>query len=140
MASRVLWLAALALGLGSIAVVTGRAASSPDTVTVARWVDGDTVEVHTAGETVTVRLYGVDTPEARSYRGANECVQPTLAAAATDRARALAPVGAAVTLDRHGHDRYGRTLARVSVAGVDVGAVLASDGLARLWPDGECPK
>lgn len=38
-----------------------------------------------------------------------------------------------VMLERHGTDRYGRTLAKVSVNGQDAGAYLVSIGLARWW-------
>lgn len=38
-----------------------------------------------------------------------------------------------VMIERHGTDRYGRTLATVSVNGQDVGAYLVSIGLAKWW-------
>ena len=38
-----------------------------------------------------------------------------------------------VRIERQGVDRYGRTLARVTVNGRDVGAYLVSRGLARPW-------
>lgn len=38
-----------------------------------------------------------------------------------------------VTFDRQGVDRYGRTLARVQVNGVDAGEWLVAQGLARRW-------
>jgi len=38
-----------------------------------------------------------------------------------------------VTLERIGTDKYGRTLARVSVNGQDAGAYLVGLGLARWW-------
>jgi endonuclease YncB( thermonuclease family) len=41
-----------------------------------------------------------------------------------------------VSIERHGKDRYDRTLAVVRVAGVDVGDILVQEGLARYWPDG----
>jgi endonuclease YncB( thermonuclease family) len=41
-----------------------------------------------------------------------------------------------VDVDRTGEDRYRRTLARVSVGGLDVGSVLVREGLALLWQDG----
>lgn len=38
-----------------------------------------------------------------------------------------------VQIDRHGVDRYGRTLARLTVNGRDAGAYLVRIGLARWW-------
>lgn len=38
-----------------------------------------------------------------------------------------------VTIDRMGQDKYGRTLARVTVGGKDAGAYLVGLGLARWW-------
>jgi endonuclease YncB( thermonuclease family) len=41
--------------------------------------------------------------------------------------------GRAVELQRTGTDKYGRTLAYVSVDGKDVGDILMQRGLARPW-------
>jgi endonuclease YncB( thermonuclease family) len=41
-----------------------------------------------------------------------------------------------VDVVRDGEDRYSRTLARVSVGGLDVGSVLVGEGLALPWRDG----
>lgn len=110
------------------------------TATVLRWVDGDTLEVQLgAGEPTTVRLEGVDTPEFRSYGGANECVDAALAGRAAARAEAMAPVGTAVELTVDGTDRYGRTLALVATAEGDIGERLVAEAVARRWPDGACP-
>ncbi len=41
-----------------------------------------------------------------------------------------------VSIERHGADRYGRTLAVIRVEGQNVGDILVAEGLARYWPDG----
>ncbi|WLS11686.1 thermonuclease family protein (plasmid) [Shinella sumterensis] len=41
--------------------------------------------------------------------------------------------GQRVQIHRQGTDRYGRTLAALSVNGRDVGDQLVSEGLARTW-------
>lgn len=94
-------------------------------------VDGDTVWL--GGE--NIRLAGIDTPEAHSPR----CLrQSPLAGAATDRLVELLRGGEPV-IAREGVDRYGRTLARISVGGVDVGSVLVAEGFARVYVPGEQP-
>ena len=91
-----------------------------------RIVDGDTLVV----DAERVRLVGVDAPE---LRGAHCAAEEALARLAADRLRALTAAGA-LDLERRGIDRYGRTLAVVRVAGVDVGARLIEEGYARRWP------
>ncbi|MGQ4275204.1 thermonuclease family protein [Terrihabitans sp. B22-R8] len=41
-----------------------------------------------------------------------------------------------ISIMRKGRDRYGRTLADVSVGRQDIGETLLAEGLARRWPDG----
>lgn len=41
--------------------------------------------------------------------------------------------GQQIVIHRQGTDRYGRTLAALSVNGVDAGDMLVSEGLARTW-------
>jgi endonuclease YncB( thermonuclease family) len=89
------------------------------TISIARVVDGDTVDLST-GE--RVRLIGIDTPETGQcgYREA------------TDRLVALV-TGQPVTLEagtRNNLDKYGRLLRYVLVNGVDSGGVLVAEGLA----------
>ena len=93
-------------------------------------VDGDTIWQD--GE--KIRLMGYDTPEPTT----NICggaVEVNLARRASDRLVQLLNQGNA-TIERHGSDRYGRTLAIIRVAGVDVADTLVAEGLARYWPDG----
>lgn len=88
-------------------------------------VDGDTIWL--AGE--KIRLAGFDAPELDGARCRQE---RELAEAATTRLVTLLARGT-LTVQRHGIDRYGRTLAVVSIGGRDVGGVLVAEGLARRW-------
>lgn len=94
-------------------------------------VDGDTITV--GGE--TIRIANIDAPET----GRAKCdAERRLGKAAARRTADLVAAGV-VVLHRgdpatgRKFDRYGRTLATVSVNGRDVGKVLVAEGLARLW-------
>lgn len=87
-------------------------------------VDGDTLWHN--GE--KVRIANIDTPELHRPKCPQEALQ---AREARDRLVTLLRPG--FTLQRAGNDRYGRTLARVSVNGRDIGQQLVSEGLARKW-------
>jgi len=93
-------------------------------------VDGDTIWLE--GE--KVRIMGYDTPEPQTnICGGSKEVR--LANQASARlVQLLSQDG--ITIERHGSDRYNRTLAIVRIAGVDVGDILVKEGLARYWPDG----
>jgi micrococcal nuclease len=111
-------------------------------------VDGDTVALPTDCHAVVgpgagpdgrlicrqerIRLEAIDAPESWRSRCAAEAA---LAERATRRLGELLATGPA-TIARHGHDRYGRTLATVTVAGRDVGATLTAEGLALPWSPG----
>lgn len=90
-------------------------------------VDGDTVRVVLAGgETVSIRLYGIDAPEKKQEFGA-------------ESSAALAsylPKGCAVFLDVINQDRYGRKVAILTRQGHDesVNSWLISEGWAWVWP------
>jgi micrococcal nuclease len=45
--------------------------------------------------------------------------------------------GQPFTIERHGLDKYGRTLAIICSNGQDVGEMLIKERLARSWPDGD---
>ena len=97
-------LAAAAVLLGS----TGTAVAAPATGTVARVVDGDTVQVRSAGRSRTVELLGVDAPELRGAP-ARSC-HGTAAKRALSR---LLPKGASVRLTKDAKGpRAGRYLHR----------------------------
>jgi micrococcal nuclease len=125
--------AILALGLIAIgaperaASLTG--ADDPSRVAQVRVIDGDTIEDTATGE--RIRLANIDTAEtgARAHCAAER----RHGEAATLRARELM-ASASVSVQRSGRiDRYGRTIARVSADGRDVGVTLIDEGLARPW-------
>lgn len=89
--------------------------------------DGDTFTLD--GE--RVRIAAIDTPE----RSAPQCdAERRLARLARLRLAQLLGEGSAIALVRHPlPDRYGRTLARVTVNGRDVAPVLIREGLAVQW-------
>ncbi|WP_226022738.1 thermonuclease family protein [Halomicrobium salinisoli] len=115
--------------------------------TVTRVVDGDTIEVRAGGETDTVRLVGVDAPEARGetnpaeFEGVPDTAagRACLARAADNATAALADLVADrdVTLavdpltDRR--DRYDRLLAHVVVDGTNANHRLVETGRARVY-------
>jgi len=74
--------------------------------TVARVVDGDTVNVVTdGGSGVRVRLYGIDCPERKQPGGKG----------ATDYVKSV--IGRVVDVEEIDRDRYGRSVAIVTTAG-----------------------
>jgi micrococcal nuclease len=87
-------------------------------------IDGDTL----ACGTERVRIMGLDTPEMRGH-----CPAETHAArAAKDRLTALMAAG--ISLERHGRDRYRRTLAIVrDRQGRDVARILIQERHARPY-------
>ena len=93
-------------------------------------VDGDTIK---APFGVTYRLLGFDTPETRFAR----CdAERELGLAAKDRLEELLTRGEVRVLESGKLDRYGRTLASVTVNGRDVGEILIGEGLARPYRGG----
>ena len=89
---------------------------------VVRVFDGDTIEVLSGGQTVRVRLAGIDTPE----RG-----QPW----ATQSKKALSArvFGKEVRVNEVATDRYGRTVGEVYADDVCVGCELVRDGHAWVY-------
>jgi micrococcal nuclease len=98
-------------------------------------IDGDTIAVRTrGGRSVHVRLLGIDTPETVDPRRPVGCYGPEASAYTKHLV-----TGRTVTLryDRELHDRYGRFLAYVWLAGprpVFVNAELVRRGYARSYP------
>jgi endonuclease YncB( thermonuclease family) len=82
--------------------------------------DGDTIRVRQAARTVTVRLACIDAPE---------LAQSPYGAQARAYLRQRLPLGAAVTLDLHTTDRYGRLVAEV-IGEINLGLALVEDGQA----------
>jgi micrococcal nuclease len=90
-------------------------------------IDGDTIALGTE----RVRLLNIDTPESFQSRCERELV---MGLKAKERLAALARSGP-LEVERHGQDRYRRTLGRVYVGGRDLGQVLVQEGLALPWRD-----
>lgn len=97
--------------------------------------DGDTLRLVT-GE--RIRIADIDAPElrgspsCRGYKAARHWCDYTLGIRSRDALRAFLATGR-VRIQRQGFDRYGRTLATVTVNGRDAGAYLVGQGLARWW-------
>jgi len=91
-------------------------------------IDGDTLAIGSE----RVRILNIDAPESFRPRCEAELV---VGLRAKERLAALLRAGP-VGIDRHGRDRYRRTLARLSIGGRDVGSVLIAEGLAVRWKDG----
>jgi micrococcal nuclease len=94
-------------------------------------VDGDTIK---APYGVTYRLLGYDTPETRFAKCDAEL---ELGLAAKHRLEELLARGEVRVLESGKEDRYGRSLAAVTVNGRDVGDILIDEGLARPYQGGK---
>lgn len=102
-------------------------------VTVTYVADGDTVgTVDGAGERVRVRLLGIDAPEVAHDGKAGECGAAD-AAAALERLVLHQRVTLVDDPRADPIDRYGRRLAYVDVAGVDVALHQLKAGYAAAW-------
>lgn len=94
-----------------------------------RVIDGDTVVIGSE----TIRILNIDTPEIRHA----QCdAERRLGQVAKHRLEVLLSAGEPVI--RRGDkgrmtDKYGRTLAVLSIAERDVGEILVAEGLARRW-------
>ncbi|MDR3472814.1 MAG: thermonuclease family protein [Devosia sp.] len=119
------WLVAVAVGL---AALLASVFSEPAPVPIsgrANAVDGDTLRL--AGR--RVRLVGIDAPELEQ-----SCTDP--GGAPWDCGKAARSLmaglvhGGDVTCLPQGHDRYGRTLARCTAGGADIGKRVIAAGLA----------
>lgn len=111
-------------------VMTGNGFDAPETGIVRYVTDGDTFRLE-SGE--RIRIANIDAPEL--HAGQARCAREMAhARSAADAARAL--------LDHHevrfvrvGRSYY-RTVARVTLNGRDLGALLVARGIARPWPRG----
>ncbi|MEZ0168358.1 thermonuclease family protein [Microvirga sp. TS319] len=95
-------------------------------------VDGDTIWILKPDRTVSekVRVQNIDAPELRRPRSRRELSR---AVAATEFVRDTIRQADTVTIRRRGKDRYGRTLARIAIDGLDLGRLLIRRGHARRW-------
>ncbi|PIR53907.1 hypothetical protein COU75_03585 [Candidatus Peregrinibacteria bacterium CG10_big_fil_rev_8_21_14_0_10_42_8] len=99
----------------------------PETATVHRIIDGDTLEVVLFdGSEETVRIIGIDTPE---YK---ECYFEE----ATEYLQLLISDKNIVLQEQPGDDRdkYERLLRYIHIDGIDIGLQLITDGYARNYP------
>lgn len=88
-------------------------------------IDGDTLR---CGKE-RIRLLGIDAPEMPGHcRRGRQCVEGDPFASKASLAKLTARGQA--TIARRGRDRYGRTLARVRVGGVDLSAEQVRSGMA----------
>lgn len=93
-----------------------------------RVIDGDTVVI----DREIIRLLDIDAPETFKHR----CPAELEAGRAAKVALEALVAGKRVTIERHGTDRYRRTLARISTPAGDVGARLMRQGHAIPWKPG----
>lgn len=92
---------------------------SPELVRV---IDGDTIVIREAGEQVRIRLSEIDAPELRQPYGSEA------------KAELLSLIeGKRFSVVREGHDRYGRTLARIYVGATDVNREMILHGAAWVY-------
>lgn len=87
--------------------------------------DGDTLKVQDGQTKMTVRLACVDAPER---------AQAPWGQAASERLKQLLPMGQVVQLREVDRDRYGRTVAEVSVNGQSINLQMVQEGMAVIYP------
>jgi endonuclease YncB( thermonuclease family) len=96
------------------------------------------VDVLLAGRATRIRLAGIDTAETGPRAKCEN--ERALGKRATAEAAALLPIGAVVEIiPAPGRDPYRRTLARITIRGVDVANEMVRRGLARPYT-GRGPK
>ncbi len=97
----------------------GAVLNAQTTATVIRVIDGDTYQMLKAGRVFTVRLANVDAPESKQAFGGE----------ATKNATALL-LCKTVLVDSISKDRYGRTIASITVNDMALDSLLVSNGWA----------
>jgi endonuclease YncB( thermonuclease family) len=108
------------LATGTVAPATAQDSGAEVAGKVVRVLDGDTFEVRRPdGQTLTVRLFGVDAPESDQPFGAE----------ATQAAQRYVG-GARVRLTVRETGAYGRTIGRLHIQGRSLAQLLVRDGLA----------
>ena len=107
-----------------LVLVLAPPALAQTTITIDRCYDGDTC-TSTDGE--KIRLACIDTPELRGKRA-----DPIPAKAARDYLNGLV-AGEEVSIRRITKDRYGRTVAELSKAGVNIQEQLVDKGFASVY-------
>jgi len=108
---------------------------------VTKIVDGDTFKAAWNGDTVTVRLCGVDTPESKknakakkdaARSGQDVVLITSMGKKSTEHLKSLLPIGTKVRFefDVRDKDRYGRLLAYVYRDKIFINERLLQDGMA----------
>lgn len=127
---KILFGAALAVGL-AFPILHDVQATAEQGVDALHVVDGDTIHLGTE----RIRLMGYDTPELRG-----ECVAERERAREARRILKVTLENFDYSLERHGVDRYGRTLAVLTVhddeGSADMADVMVLLGLARYYDGG----
>lgn len=95
---------------------------------VTRVYDGDTITVSGEGKELKIRLYGIDTPEITQWYGQN-----------AKQFTSSQVFGKTVSVDPIDIDRYGRTVALVSVGDLVINRLLVEYGYAWVY-DRYCKK
>ena len=110
----------------TVALLIWLAASPAWGDTITRVIDGDTFDIAVNGTVMRVRLADVDTPEIKG-----KCLyEQTLAVRAKGFVQTLPRE---VEIEIVGVGYYGRTLARITVLGRDLGTMLVEAGLAKPY-------
>lgn len=104
-------------------------AFADDLIGRASIIDGDTLEIHGT----RIRLWGIDAPESSQLCRNDESLQYRCGAKAANGLDAFI-ARRPVDCSPMNLDQYGRTVARCSIDGVDLGAWLVGNGLALDWP------
>ena len=115
------WVAVCHFALGACLAAAPAAAQAREHLAgiVTRVADGDTLNLSSNGRVYTIRLDGIDAPEAGQPFGRQARVEL--------RALALSRTVTAAVTDR---DRYGRVVARVLVWGTDLSEEMVRSGFA----------
>jgi endonuclease YncB( thermonuclease family) len=104
-------------------------AHADDFVGRASVIDGDTLELHGT----RIRLWGIDAPESNQLCRGEDSLQYQCGAKAANELDAFLnrrPINCSpISLDR-----YGRTVAKCAVDGLDIAEWLVTNGLALDWP------
>lgn len=120
----------------ALAIILAAAPARSETIAGDRIlvIDGDTVILPPVGGArgEHIRLVGIDAPELSHPRCAVETIAAREAAAKLRQLLAGQPV----TIQRHGLDRYGRTLARLTTPAGDVEDAMLAAGLALPYEPG----
>lgn len=128
----------VALGLSAAAfpaqaIELAMCGNRPNTADKTCLVDGDTLWLH--GENIRLRDFDTPEPQTKICGGDHEVA---LAHAASARMLELLN-GNEWTIEYFGYESANsrRRLATIRIGGRDVGDILISERLARVWPDGE---